>query len=93
MRILHDNLKSEYNIQNGLICLIEINGAAAKDSIDWSSYPRPTIKHEYKLQPSDPIRLIGDNEDFQLKQYVTNHREKIRMSLEDRLRWLGARYE
>lgn len=92
MRILHDSLKSEYNLQNGLISLVEINGVAAKDSIDWSSYPRPIIKHLYKLQPSDPIRIIGDNEDFILKQSITNHRERIRLSLEDRLRWLGTRY-
>lgn len=61
MRILQDALKSEYSLQNGLICLVEINGAAAKDLVDWSSYPRPIIKNEYRLNPSDPVRLIGDN--------------------------------
>lgn len=93
MKSLQDSLKHEYSLQNGLVCLVEINGSNAKDSVEWSSYPRVVIKHDYKLQPSDPVRLIGDKEDQEIRQFVSNHRDKIRQNLEDRLRWLCSRYE
>lgn len=52
-------LKADYRIDINLICCVEINGVNSKDVVEWSSYPRPILKIDYKLKPSDPIRLIG----------------------------------
>lgn len=59
----------------------------------WSNYERPIFNIQYKLQPSDPIRLIGDNEEIALRTIVNNHKMKIREHIQNRLRDLCRRYE
>jgi hypothetical protein len=59
MMVKQDSLRQEYSLQSGLLGLVEINGSGAKDSVEWSSYPRVVIKNEYKLHSSDPVRLFG----------------------------------
>jgi hypothetical protein len=76
-----------------LICCLEINSSNSKDIIEWSNYPRPILKNDYKLKPSDPIRLIGENEENNINHYISNHREKIKQYIEDRLLFLSKRYE
>ena len=86
-------LQIQYNLSKNMICLIEINGKEARDSVDWSSYPRITIKHNYTLKPSDPVRIIGEGEENTLKKYVIIHRERIRQAIENRMKALCSRYE
>jgi hypothetical protein len=93
MKSLQEALKVQYSLPNNLVCLVEINGKDAKDSVDWSSYPRTIIKNDYKLQPSDPVRIIGDSGDYTLKECINDHRNRIRQAVEDRLKQLCVRYE
>jgi hypothetical protein len=54
-----EELRYSYKLEIELVMVMEINGASAQDMTQWSSYARPIFNLQYKLQPSDPIRLIG----------------------------------
>lgn len=45
MKPFQDALRQQYNISIDNICIVEINGLEAKDSVEWSSYPRNIIKN------------------------------------------------
>jgi hypothetical protein len=57
-----ESLRYEYKLEMNLTCIIEINNSEALDMMTWSNYSRPIFNIQYKLQPSDPIRLIGENQ-------------------------------
>ena len=64
-----------------MVCLLEINGTDSRDSIEWSSYSRVLISSSYKLKPSDPVRILGEKDENNIRDYVNNHRERIRQTI------------
>lgn len=88
-----DDLRYAYKLQQDLVCTVELNGKEVQDMTQWSNYARPIFNIQYKLHPSDPICLIGDKEESQLRTFANNHKAKIRDHMQMRLRELCKRYE
>ena len=85
-------LKNEYNINSSLIYRPQINGDDLHDCTDWSQYSRPILNFKYQLRPSDPVRLIAEEEFVKLQDIVDYHKETIRKALEQRLDQLMKKY-
>ena len=86
-------LKKEYNINSFLIYRLQINGQDLHDCTDWSQYGRPILNFKYQLKPSDPVRLIAQEEFMKLQDIIDYHKETIRKTLEQRLDQLMKKYE
>lgn len=59
----------------------------------WSNYSRPILNIEYKIGPSDTIRIIGQDGAEKLNEVVYSHKCKIKTIFENRLDMLLKRYE
>jgi hypothetical protein len=81
-----ESLRYDYKLDMDLTFVLEICNQDAKDATEWSNYSRPIFNIQYKLQPSDPIRLLGEKEENSLRAFVMNHRIKIRDHIQGRLK-------
>lgn len=85
-------MRYDYKLDMAMTCIIELNGKEAHEMALWSNYTRPILNIQYKLQSTDLIKLIGDNEETSLRTVVNNQRVKIKEHIQVRLRELCRRY-